>query len=315
MRTILLITLCLALCSIDALAQGRRGRGRDPASVTLHNFTFKRVEFVAPSLESVWGEYGVYLPKGYDDAANANKRYPWAIWLHGMNGNYQRFHFGGAEVMDKLLGDGKIPPMVFVAATCARRTLYLNGERSGDFEDLILRDLIGDVEKNYRVSTKRADRALMGCSIGGYGALKIAMRHPEVFGTVVSHSGAIFPADPGNLPASIERQRQFTGRQIGIDEIFGQPIDKKLWAAQMPMAMVVNMKPADLEGLRIYFDAGTDDRYGFAPPNQELHDAMQKHGFKHSFEMVEGGGHAWGSGFVQQQLEKSLPFIAAGFSK
>ena len=46
-----------------------------------------------------------------------------------------------------------------------------------------------------------------------------------------------------------------------------------------------------------------------------MHELLKKRGISHSFELVDGGGHAWGSGFVQKQLEKSLPFVAASFTK
>ena len=81
------------------------------------------------------------------------------------------------------------------------------------------------------------------------------------------------------------------------------------------MAILDNIKPRDLKGLRIYFDAGTEDRYGFGPPNRDLHERMKELGFDHTFEMVEGGGHAWGSPSMEERLVKSLRFVSAAFAK
>ncbi len=262
----------------------------------------------------MWTECGVYLPKGYDAPENAERRYPLVVWLHGMNGDWSQFHDNGAAALDRARGEGKFPDLIFAAPSAGRRSLYLNGERGGDYEDLIARDLVGELERRFRVSDKRQDRVLMGCSIGGTGALKIAFKHPEIFGAVASHSGAIFPVDPKDIPARYDRQRQFMNQQLGLAEILGDPIDEKKWAVEMPMAMIAHMQPDDLKGMRIWVDAGADDRYGFGPPNQELHQLLRERGFAHEFELLDGVGHAWGDGQVDQRLVRALAYAAAGFS-
>jgi len=317
-RLAFLVSVSSCLLAADALAQ-REGRGRGgrraAAPVLLQNFTYERVEFEAPSLHDGQGRFGIYLPVGYADEKNASRRYPLVIWLHGMNEDDGRFHSGGARVLDQLRGEGKLPELVFVAANAGRRTLYLNGERSGDIEDLIVKDLLGYLQSHYRLAEARAEHALMGVSAGGMGALKIAFRHPELFGTVAVHSAAILPADPAQLSERFQRYGERIGQMLGIDQIFGDPIDEKKWAAEIPMAIVRDAaEDAALKGLRIYFDAGTEDRYGFGPPNQELHELMEQKKIEHTFEMIEGGGHSWGSGSLQKALVNSLEFVGAGLS-
>ena len=84
------------------------------------------------------------------------------------------------------------------------RTTYMNGETGGDIEDLIVDDLVSHLQQRYRLSDRREDRAIMGVSAGGFGALKIALRHPDVFGAVATHSAAILPADPDDLAGYAE---------------------------------------------------------------------------------------------------------------
>ena len=74
------------------------------------------------------------------------------------------------------------------------------------------------------------------------------------------------------------------------------------------MGLVALKKPADLYGLQVYFDAGTDDRYGFFEPNVELAAAMKANGHKHFFRPVEDGGHAWSSPMMTSNLKHSLRF-------
>src|SRR5262249_23574670 len=68
-----------------------------------------------------------------------------------------------------------------------------------------------------------------------------------------------------------------------------------------------------LDGLRLYFDAGTQDRYQFGKSNAMLHDVLAEKKIEHTWTLVEGGGHAWGSGFQPESLLASLTFVGDGF--
>ena len=288
----------------------RRGRGRD-AVAELQNFTVENVEL--PDVKNVG--LMVYLPKGYAEPANAQAHYPYAMWLHGRNENERKFHGdGGARVLDELRGKGEIPELIFVSVGVGRQPIYIDGTSAGDQEKLITTVLPKFLATKYRLLDDRTKRALMGVSMGGFGALKIALRHPEQFGVVAAHSSAVMPADPSALPPQYQRTVLRMIQQGGLGEVFGDPIDAKKWQAEMPLAIAANLDVATLKTLRIYFDAGTDDRYGFAPPNEELHAVLEKRGVPHTFELVKGGGHSWGSGSLQKQLVKSLQFVGAAFT-
>jgi enterochelin esterase family protein len=315
MRTTLVLLFSAFLAPV-LLAQGdegrRRGRGRDSAPpAELKHFTIENVDL--PGAEGV--RLAVYLPEGYAAEANAKKQYPWAVWLHGRNENQRKFETdGGARVLDELRGKGEIPELIFVALGIGRSPIYIDGTRAGDQEKLVVEALPRFLAEKYRVLDERGKRALMGVSMGGFGALKMALRHPDKFGVVAAHSSAIMPADPAALPPNYQRQVQRMLEQGGLAEVFGNPIDADKWGKEMPLAMAGTMDKDQLASLRIYFDAGTDDRYGFAKPNQDLHALLEKRGVPHEFELVEGGGHSWGSGSLQKQLVKSLKFVGAAFT-
>ena len=304
-------SLSCVLLALAPLAAPQDDHGRDsqPANASdrkLEHFTYEQAEMEAPSTKM-----GVYLPKGYADAANSEKRYPWAVWLHGRGESHRKFYVdGGAQALDTLRGKDEIPELIFVALTLSN-PVYVDGAGGGDQEKLITEQLPAFLAKKYRVETDRTKRALMGVSMGGFGALKIALRHPDLFGTVAAHSSALMPANPSDLPDQYQRTVQRMLERGGLDKVFGNPIDTKKWAEHMPMALAADMEVDKLKTLQIYFDAGSDDRYGFAPPNKAMDDLLTKRGVPHEFELVEGGGHSWGSGSLQKQLVKSLRFVGA----
>ena len=113
------------------------------------------------------------------------------------------------------------------------------------------------------------------------------------------------PADPKDLG----RYRRFA------TQIFGDPIDKDEWRKEIPIALLENMDPKSLAGLRIYFDAGTNDRYGFSPSNIALSKLMKKAKINHTFKSIKGGGHSWGTGSIQTAMKFSFPFVTKEFTQ
>lgn len=293
-----------------SLLPAQQGRERQQAP-KLTNYTLVEGTLQSEKVRQGEAGYFIYLPKGHGDEANKEKQYPWILWLPGFGGPFDFQGRGGAEVLDRLRGESKIPEcalVVFRAPGRRSRTTYMNGEAAGDIEDLICGDLLDQLQKKFRLSSERQQRAVMGVSAGGFGALKIAMRHPELFGAVAVHSAAILPADPEELGGMTEGvvQRQM---RAGLAKEFGEPIDKVKWAAHMPLGLVASKKSEDFAGLQIYFDAGTEDNYGFCEPNEQLDAAMTKHGIKHVFRKVEEGGHAWSSPTMKDSVATSLQFV------
>lgn len=309
----LLLATTIASLVASALAQDRpRGGRRGGAPAETKNFTFREEKFRS---EAVGQEvpFGIFLPKAYDDEANKDVKWPLVIWLHGMHETHLRFRDAdaGAPVLDRVVSEGKLPPCVFVTAYGGNTTMYFN-RKDQRWEDLITVDLLAHLTKNFRVSEQREQRAIMGVSMGGMGALRIAFTKPELFGAVAAHSAAVFAKDPEKLP---ERLKQFAS-QLGFDEVFGNPIQKEPWEKSNPLCIAENADPKQLSKVRIYFDAGTDDRYQFATGNELVHEALDKHKVPHVWRLIQGGGHSWGSrGFEEQTLPYSFAFVGEMFAK
>ncbi len=143
-------------------------------------------------------EVPVYLPPGYQ--AEGHRRYPVIYWLHGFAGigssaiNRALWAPSLPELMDQVIRDGA-PPAILVMPDGSTRyggSQYLNSPATGRYEDHIVRDLVPYIDRQYRTKAASKHRGVDGKSSGGYGALVLAMRNPDVFGGVASHSGDMY---------------------------------------------------------------------------------------------------------------------------
>jgi S-formylglutathione hydrolase FrmB len=292
-----------------------RERRPEPAPAALEHGTYTEKEFLSEAMERPI-PYGIFLPQGYDAPENRDRRYPLVVWLHGMWEDHKRFHSrGGSQALDELIGKGEVPELILVSPSPGRTSFYINGKTSGRAEDLVVRDLLGHLEATYRLEPGREHRAIMGVSMGGMAALKIALKHPQLFGTVATHSAAIFPADLDKLSDRFKGAMKHQYLAPALKETFGDPIDPELWRDNNPLALVERLDQEALGGRAIYFDAGTRDRYEFHLTNQALDEAMTRKGIPHTWRLIEGGGHSWGSGLGDRALHDSLRFVAQQFAK
>lgn len=309
---LLVSTLLLAVAPVTA--QRERGGGRAESAPKLENGSYVEKTFHSAGLEKD-NRYGVFLPKGYDAEANRDRRYPLVIWLHGMWEDHSRFFTrGGAPVLDKLIGSGEVPPLILVCADGGSNSFYINADTGSAYEDLITHDLLTEVETHFRVRPERAFRALVGVSMGGYGALKIALRRPELFGAVTAHSAAILPRKHEDLDKQFPWLQQWGGGQRALANIFGAPIDDARWTKENVLLIADALDPESLQGLKIHFDCGSADRMDLSAPNQDLHEALEKRKVPHSWELIEGGGHGWRTNYNQGAVERALRFLAQTWS-
>src|SRR5436190_611291 len=107
-------------------------------------------------------------------------------------------------------------------------------------------------------------KPLMCSSTGGYGALHLAMRHPDVFGSASSHSAALVPKFPNPLPT--EGRWGFYAKVL--QGPFGTPLSETYWEENSPLTLAEH--PDKFRNLKLYFDCGDQDRYGFQEGAQLL---------------------------------------------
>ncbi len=136
------------------------------------------------------------MPQSY--AGEASRRYPVVYLLHGYQGSYKQWMAGVPEwnirdALDKLSAAGKVREMIVVMPDARTRyggSFYTNSPTTGNWEDFLARDLVGFIDNKYRTLPRPASRGIAGHSMGGYGATRLAMKHPDTFGAVYGLSAA-----------------------------------------------------------------------------------------------------------------------------
>jgi enterochelin esterase family protein len=138
----------------------------------------------------------VWLPPSYESAPA--RRYPVITWLAGYAGTGEMLFSGNAwqpglgERLDRLVSGGAMGEVIVVAPDCFTRwggAQYLDSPAIGSYETHLLTEVIPAVDSRFRTVATRAGRAIGGKSSGGFGALVLAMRHPDLFAAVASHAG------------------------------------------------------------------------------------------------------------------------------
>ena len=230
--------------------------------------------------------YCVYLPASYSTASAKALRYPVLYLLHGLGGNEQTMAVDGeySTLLD-LRRDRKVGEFLVVAPD-GWDTFYINS-RDGKtlYGDFFLREFMPFIDRTYRIRTERAAHGITGFSMGGYGALRIAFAHPELFGSASAHSGALMrePPEGVNVGASSGNM----AAQL-LTSVFGNPIDLKFWDLNSPY-LLARKNAAALTKMKIYFDCGTEDSYGFYRGASELHQTLDSLKIPHEFHLYPGG--------------------------
>jgi S-formylglutathione hydrolase FrmB len=165
-------------------------------------------------------------------------------------------------------------------------TFYINS-RDGNtpYGDFFLREFVPFIERTYRVRAERSARGITGFSMGGYGALRMAFAHPELFGSVSAHSGALLRTPPVGVSAGASSGN--LAAQL-LARVFGNPIDRTFWEQNSPFVLA-RKNGAALGRMKIYFDCGTEDSYGFYRGASELHETLDALKIPHEFHLYPGG--------------------------
>jgi S-formylglutathione hydrolase FrmB len=230
--------------------------------------------------------YCVYLPASYSAADARTRKYPVLYLLHGLGGNEQSMALDGEwTTLQDLRRDHTVGEFLVVAPD-GWDTFYINSlDGQTPYSDFFLREFMPFIERTYRVRSERGGRGITGFSMGGYGALRMAFAHPELFGSVSAHSGALMRAPPQGVTAAASSGNLAAAL---LAKVFGNPIDHSFWDLNSPFALA-RKNAASLLKMKIYFDCGTEDSYGFYRGASELHETLDALKIPHEFHLFPGG--------------------------
>lgn len=179
-------------------AQAALASTREPTAIAPRGVaSVVRIDSAAIA-DNLIGESGertieVYLPPTYQSSA---KRYPAVYFLPGFEDESMAVSLTGD--LDALVYEGHLQEMIVVIVPGTNRlggSFYVNSPVTGNWEDFVVREVVGYVDSHYRTMAQSASRGIGGHSMGGFGGLNIAMRHPDVFGAVYSISPGLFDAN------------------------------------------------------------------------------------------------------------------------
>ncbi|MGH9573651.1 MAG: alpha/beta hydrolase [Candidatus Acidiferrales bacterium] len=247
--------------------------------------------------------YCIFLPPTYD--SNTAQKYPVLYFLHGLGENEQvLLNSDGWQIIEQAWADKTLGEFIIVAPA-AGRSFYINSKDGKvRYEDFFIQEFLPIIEKNYRIRATRTTRGLDGISMGGYGALRFAFKYPKLFGSVSAHSAALIERPP---TVQINPQQQAAVTRL-VGTAFGVPFDRAYWNRESPFT-IVRDSPKPI-GLKIYFDCGTEDDFGFNVGGQQFHDLLQKRGIPNTFHLYPGG-HNWM--YFAEHFPDSLEFESRAF--
>jgi S-formylglutathione hydrolase FrmB len=222
--------------------------------------------------------YCIVLPASFD--ADKAKHFPILYELHGLGDNEQFFvHSGLWNLVEGQREAGKLKDFL-IATPAGGASFYINAkDGKARYEDFLLREFFPFIEKKYRASPGRANRAISGVSMGGYGALHLAFRHPQLFVAVSAHSAALIE----RLPLFLNTPQSPRSRVLGA--VFGIPPDAAFWYTNSPLELA---RTANLSALKIYFDCGDQDEYGFESGAAALDRILTARKIPHEFHIYQG---------------------------
>ena len=246
--------------------------------------------------------YCVILPPGY--AENTTRRYPVLYYFHGLGDNEQMFlRSGGFDLVQDLWERREMGDYIIVSPA-GYASFFMNSQDGRvRYEDFFLQELLPSIESHYGIAARRESRGLGGISMGGYGALRMAFLHPQLFGSVSAHSAALME----HMPAVSVSDSLESGRLRLLGDVFGVPADRAFWDRNNPLEIA---RTANLAGMKIYFDCGSQDDYGFEAGAQALHNLLEARHIPHEFHLYPGG-HSWS--YFARHLPDSLRFESAAF--
>jgi S-formylglutathione hydrolase len=290
-------------------------------------------------------DVSVYLPPGYQK--HSKQRFPVVYMLHGYTDSDDKWmgptkHWINLpSVIDKSLAGEESSEMIVVMPNGFTRyhgSMYSNSVTTGDWEDFVAQELVAYVDRHYRTLAGAASRGLAGHSMGGYGAMRIGMKHPEVFSALYLLSPCCMTApDAQRNTAFVEKaaevkdfadieKAEFVPRIMLASAAAWSPNPKnpplyldlpwkdgqwqpevaQKWAANAPL-VILDQHITDLKRLKdLAFDAGDKDQ-PIASNIKTLDELLNHYAVRHTFEIYDGD-HL---NHIAERIEtKVLPFFS-----
>lgn len=222
--------------------------------------------------------YRVYLPGNYHE----KEIFPVLYLLHGHGGNDDDW-FTPEEghvnsILDSLIDLNKIPPLVAVTMDAGNSWYVDSKER---MESAYIQDFMPFIESKYKVIKEERSRIIAGNSAGGYGALRLSLKFPQLFRSSILLSPAAYNPLPPEISSS---------RKVVVFEKNGV-FNDSIWASYA-YTNLIDSSPSKRVLPKFYVSTGDDDKYDIFTVVSRLRTFFKEHGIDHEI-IVTDGGHSW----------------------
>lgn len=250
--------------------------------------------------------YCVMLPAAYE--SDAKRKFPAIYFLHGLGENEQTLlRSGGWDLIQDLRQQHKIGDFLIIAPE-GRGSFFINSADGRDrYSSFFLTEFIPYIEAHFRLIHDRKARAVTGLSMGGYGALRFAFAHPELFASVSAQSPALIVETPHQMNEDL-RDAGPLAKLLG--GVFGNPINVAHWKENNPFELARRNR-AQLKTQSIYVNCGAQDEYGFSEGANKLDKQLQSEGIAHKFHLYPGGHSAE---YFLSHLGETIEFHSRAFA-
>ncbi len=251
--------------------------------------------------------YTIYLPPDYE---TSTRRYPVVYLLHGYTDNDTAWvQFGEVNLTaDRAIAERLIPPMIIVMPD-GGVSWYINDyQNKVRYEDFFFQEFIPYIDATYRTRPQKEFRAIAGLSMGGWGTLIYALRHPEMFAAAAPFSAAVWTDEEVISTEEKVYERIFA-------PLFGPGLKGKdrltaHFRSYNPLDLIKNLPVEKIKSVRFYIDCGDDDF--LYRGNAALHVALRDRKIPHEFR-VRDGGHTWS--YWRTGILDALRFIGESFHR
>lgn len=318
-----------------AMADGTALAAQSSPAVTVAAGTVHTDTLWAQSL-GVQKSLTVYLPPSY---GRGTQRYPLLVLLHGKSGSERDWTTVGMlhRIMDSLVAAGGQEAIIAMPdgddgwyttwaslpdAACAADTVRREPAASfcvpwPHYDDYVAHDIVSHMDRTYRTRGTRDGRGIAGLSMGGYGAITLALAYPDVFAAASSHSGVLSPRlRLGALPTDADRYARTTAelatgaRQLWPSQRVAFGTDTLAWRGRDPAVLAARLAARVTRGEATWpalrFDTGVDDTW--LPHNRDFDASLTRLGVVHDYREYPGA-HTWG--YWREHVRESVAFLLA----
>ncbi|MDR2557008.1 MAG: esterase family protein [Bacteroidales bacterium] len=255
-------------------------------------------------------KYSVLLPADY--VKNPNKRYPVVYLLHGLGDDHKSWNdkwlniAGYIDIWENTEG---LEQMIYIMPQ-GFRSYYVNRyDGKFNYMDMFIEEFVPKMDTVYRTVADREHRAVAGYSMGGFGAMILASKHPEIFSVSVPLSMS-FRTDEQYMTESASGWDNQWGAVFGGKGLNGEARLTDYYKQHCPYYMFTEQTVPQYLSVKYFYDCG-DDEEQLLVANNRLHTQLRNIGFAHEFR-VRNGAHT--SSYWANAMQKALPYISSCFN-